>query len=224
MKKKCEILLALVLLLPLQWLYSQDMKIKYSVGVSAGYLFLAGSFNGESYFETDEDILLVPKIESSFGMGGVLGVAFQGGALETGYFQYRSEYTTMDSDYTGHCTTHLIRILGINKYFKAYADHRVSPYMDFEMALSCSVFDKIAYPIGQVQDSGPATYNTLILGMGAGTLVRFSDRLALDIKILPEYSMGTDIRVKGRDRHSITKFGNFLMPTTFGLKYFSKPK
>ncbi|MFH0755657.1 MAG: hypothetical protein V2B15_00025 [Bacteroidota bacterium] len=224
MKKKYEILFAVILLSSFQWLFSQDTEIKYSIGVSAGHLFLAGSFNGKSYFETDESILLVPKIESSFGMGGVLGVAFGGGALETGYFRYRSDYTTMEAGYTGHCTTHLIRIIGINKYFKAYADRRVSPYMDFEMALSYSVFDKIAYPIGQVQDPGPATYGTLILGMGAGTLVRFSERLALDIKILPEYSMGTDIRVKGQDRYSITKFGNFLMHTTFGLKYFSKPR
>lgn len=195
---------------------SQEIVIKPYVGISGGNLLFAGSFDGSSFFQTDQDILLVPKINPAFGLGAVIGLTLDNGAGEIGYYYYRSEYTTMERDYSGQCTIHLFRILAITKYFNAYADRKISPYLDFEMSGSHAVFDKIAYPVGQPDHPSSGSYGAFILGLGAGSLFRVSDKLAFDLKILADYYMGTDIRVKERDRYEIKKFGNLLVHSTLG--------
>jgi hypothetical protein len=202
--------------------FSQETVIRPYMGVSAGALIFAGSFDGASYFQTDEDILLVPSINPAWGLGGVVGIRLNNGAGEIGYYYYRSEYTTMENDYSGECAIHLIRVPGITKYLNRYADWRLNPYVDFEMSVSFSVFDKIAYPIGQSELPASGSYGAFILGLGGGTLFRISDQFSLDLKILADYYMGTDIRVKGRDRYEISKFGNLLLQGNIGLKYCFK--
>jgi len=54
------------------------------------------------------------------------------------------------------------------------------------------------------------------------SLIKLSDKLALDIRILPELYTGTDIRVKGYKWYKIAKFGNFLLQSTIGIKYYFK--
>jgi len=203
---------------------AQDAIMRPYLGVSAGNAILAGSFDGKTFFQTDEDMMLVPKIKPAFGFGGVLGLRVNNGAGEIGYYYYKSEYTTMDGDYSGNCVTHLIRILGITKYLNAYADRTVSPYFDVDMSLSYSVCEKIAYPIGFIGEPISGNYGGFIIGVGGGILVNFSKKLVMDIKILPEYYTGTDIRVKGRDRYEITKFSNLLLQSTIGFKYFFKTR
>ena len=90
------------------------------------------------------------------------------------------------------------------------------------MSGSHAVFEKIAYPYGQYENPLSGSYGAFILGMGAGTRVRLTENFAFDLKILAEYYMGTDIRVKGRDRYEIKKFGNLLLHSTLGLKYYFK--
>lgn len=204
--------------------YTQDAVMRSYIGFSAGNAILAGSFNGSTFFQTNEDILLVPKIKPAFGIGGVLGLRLNNGAGEIGYYYYKSEYTSMEGDYSGDCVTHLIRILGITKYLNAYADRTVSPYIDVDISFSYSVLDKIAYPIGLASDPSSGTYGSFIIGMGAGILFNFSEHLVMDIKILPEYYTGTDIRVKGRERYEITKFGNLLLHSTIGVKIYFKTR
>jgi hypothetical protein len=203
--------------------FSQEIVIRPYLGVAGGNLIFAGSFDGSSYFQTDQDILLVPKINPAFGLGAVIGIRLNNGAAEAGYYYYRSDYTTMETDYAGECSIHLIRFLGITKYFNKYADGVMNPYFDFDMSASFSVFEKIAYPYDQFENSASGSYGAFILGLGGGTLVKISDRLSLDLKLLAEYYMGTDIRVKGRDRYEIQKFGSLLLNSTLGIKYYFKP-
>ena len=41
---------------------AQQTLVRPFLGVTAGYTFIAGSFDGESFFQMDEDIMLVPAI------------------------------------------------------------------------------------------------------------------------------------------------------------------
>ena len=52
---------------------SQADEIRSYMGISAGYTLITGSFNGSEFFQTEDHIVLVPKIKPSFGMGGVIG-------------------------------------------------------------------------------------------------------------------------------------------------------
>ena len=156
-------------------------------------------------------------------MGGVIGIGSNQLALDIGYFMTRSEYTSMDDGYSGKCVTHLIRFLGFTKYFNKYAEGTVRPYIDIDLSYSWSNFDKFAYPLNNIEEPLQARYSGIIIGLGAGTLIKLSDKLALDLRILPEYYAGSSIRVKGYKLHNIKKFGNFLLQSTIGIKYYFKP-
>ena len=203
---------------------SQAVEMRPYFGISGGYTLITGSFNGSDFFQTDDHIVLVPKIKPSFGLGWVIGLIESNQmALDIGYFMTRSEYTSMDEGYAGKCTTHMIRFLGFTVYFKKYAEGNVRPYIDFDLSGSWSNFNKIAYPLNNTDEPLSARYGGLIIGLGAGTLINLSDKFALDIRVLPEYYAGSSIRVKGYKLNNIKKFGNFLLQSTIGIKYYFKP-
>lgn len=223
MKVRISIVHTLFCLFFMARVFSQDAVIRPILGIGAGHMFLTGSFNGSSFFETDEDILLVPKINPAFGFGGVAGLSVNDGAFEMSYYRYESEYTTMEEEYSGKCVSHLVRFLGISRDLNAIAKGRINPYIDLDFSVAFTKFDKVAYPIYQSSDPSPASYTGLIFGFGGGFRAWISEGFALDLRVLPEYYMGTDIKVKGRDRYEISKFGNFLLHTTLSLKYYFKP-
>ena len=220
-KKPIYLTLALLFAISLK-VKSQAEEIRPYFGISAGYFLITGSFNGSEFFQTDDHIVLVPKIKPSFGLGGVIGIGSNKFAVDIGYHMTRSEYTSMDEGYSGKCVTHLVRFLGFTKYFNKYAEGTVSPYIDTDLSIAWSNFDKIAYPIGNIEDPLPARYSAIIIGLGVGTLIKLSDKLAMDIRILPEYYIGSSIRVKGYEFYNIEKFGNFFLQSTIGIKYYFK--
>jgi len=201
---------------------SQAEDVRSYFGITAGYSLITGSFNGSDFFQTDDHIVLVPKIKPSFGMGGVIGIGTNKFDLNIGYFITRSDYTSMDEGYAGKCTTHLIRFLGFTAYLNKYAESTVRPYFDVDLSIATSVFDKIAYSPSNIENPLRAKYGGIIIGMGAGILIKMSDKLALDIRVLPEYYIGSSIRVKGYKFYNIEKFGNFLLQSTVGIKYYFK--
>jgi hypothetical protein len=200
----------------------QAEEVRSYFGISAGYSLITGSFNGSEFFQTDDHIVLVPKIKPSFGIGGVVGIGTNRFALDIGYYMTKSDYTSMDEGYAGKCTTHLIRFLGFTAYFNKYAEGTVRPYIDVDLSIATSVFDKIAYSPYNIENPLSAKYGGIIIGLGAGTLIKLSDKLALDIRILPELYVGSTIRVKGYKWYEIAKFGNFLLQSTVGIKYYFK--
>ncbi len=201
---------------------SQAVEMSPYFGITAGYSLITGSFNGSDFFQTEDHIVLVPKIKPSFGLGGVIGIGTNRFALDIGYYITKSDYTSMDEGYTGICTTHLIRFLGFTAYFNKYAEGNVRPYIDIDLSIAMSVCDKIAYPLNNIDEPLSARYGGIILGLGAGTLIKLSDKLALDIRILPELYSGSTIRVKGYKWYEIAKFRNFLLQSTIGIKYYFK--
>jgi hypothetical protein len=201
---------------------SQGDEICPYFGISADHFLLAGSFNGTDYFQTDDHIVLVPSIKPSFGFGGVIGIGSSKIALDIGYHMTRSTYSSMDENYTGNCVVHLVRFLGFTMFFDKYAEGTVRPYIDLDFSIAWHIFDKIAYPMDNPEDPNPANFGAIMLGLGAGTQVKLSDQLALDIRILPEYAVGTSIRVKGYKYYEIKKFGNFFLLSSVGIKYCFK--
>jgi len=112
MNKKTGIILFISLLICANQLsLAQERVIRPYLGITAGHTILAGSFNGTDYFQTDEDIMLVPKIKPAFGIGGVMGLAYERFSIDLGYHFSRSEYTSLEDGYSGNCATHLIRFL-----------------------------------------------------------------------------------------------------------------
>ena len=190
------------------------------LGVSAANFLTIGSFDGDSYFETDEDIILVPKIRPCSGAGIIAGLKGDLGAFELSYYYTRGIYTTMETGYSGMCTQHMVRWLGLTHFSAGSRDKKLKPYIDMELSVMFSNFEKAAYAIGMPEYPNSASYSGLLFGVGGGFQWFLGKNLALDLRVLPEYYMGTDLKAKGSDRYSITKFANLMVQSTCGIKYY----
>ena len=107
---------------------SQDFTVRPYAGVSTDYILLTGSFDGKSFFITDNETILVPKLKPSFGFGVLFGVTLGNGAIDFAYHISRMEYTSLVVGFSGKSTTHIIRWLGYKGYFKSFIDKKVKPY------------------------------------------------------------------------------------------------
>ena len=190
------------------------------IGISADYILLTGSFDGKSFFQTTDETILVPKLSPSIGFGVQFGVKIGNGALDFAYHISRMEYTSMVDGFSGKSTNHFIRYLGFKRYFNSFEEKKVKPYLDFDLSMSFSHFEKISYSLNNQSDYKSANYGGVIIGAGIGSLINLTKNLALDFKVLPEVYIGTDVKPEGGTDYTIKKFNNFLLINSFGLNYY----
>jgi hypothetical protein len=194
------------------------------IGVSGDYLIFKGDFDGESFFSVDDEIILVPKLKPNAGFGIQAGALYRNLGFDFAYHFSRTDYTTQLDGFSGKGTTHLIRWFGVKCYFNTSTENRIKPYIDIDLSFTISHFEKLTYLSNNTSDFRSANYTGLIMGAGIGTLVKLSKNLALDLKVLPEYYSGGKIKSKGEKDHSIKKFNNFMLMSSFGLNYYFNKK
>lgn len=218
------IILAIGLLFNYTTIKAQEIKIQPYTGISADYILLKGSFDGESFFITEEETILVPKLKPAIGFGILFGIKMGNGAIDFAYHITRMEYTSMEDGFSGRSTTHLIRYLSFKKYFITSSEKKLKPYLDFDLSVAFSHFEKISYPLNNKSEIRSANYGGVIFGAGIGSKIDLTKSLALDLKILPELYLGTDIKSEDSKRYEIKKFSNFLLVNSIGLNYYFKTK
>jgi hypothetical protein len=205
-------------------LKAQEIKIQPYTGISTDYIILTGDFDGKSFFITEEETILVPKLKPAIGFGILFGIKMGNGAIDFAYHITKMDYTSMEDGFSGKSTTHLIRYLSFKKYFTTSSEKKIKPYLDFDLSIAFSHFEKISYALYDKSEIRSANYGGVIFGAGIGTKIDLTKNLALDLKILPEIYIGTDIRSEDSERYEIKKFYNFLLVNSIGLNYYFKTK
>jgi len=222
MKVKVIFTLAFLCLLPL--IVSGQSKARQFIGISADNIILRGSFNGNSFFTTENEVILVPRIDPGYGAGFQYGFNLGGGIFDIGYHLSRVNFTTLDPLVSGTGTIHLFRYLGLKMFLWPKSERKFKTYLDIDLAGSVSHFEKITYKDGITTNLTSANYGGIILGSGLGGQIALGNSLKLDLRILPEVYIGTDIRAKKSDRNEIHKFTNFLLVNSIGLNYYFRTK
>jgi hypothetical protein len=190
------------------------------IGISADYIILTGGFDGKSYFQTTSERILVPKLTPSMGFGLQFGARIGTGAVDFAYYFARLPYTSMEDGFSGTSTNHFIRFLGFKKFLSYSAEKMIQPYIDVDLSASVSHFEKISYSFSNPSVFKSANYGGILIGIGAGTLFRLSEHMALDIKVLPELFIGTDVKPKNGTDYNIKKFNNLFIISSFGVNYY----
>ena len=193
--------------------------------ISANNIILTGSFNGSSYFDASDFTILVPKMKPGIGFGIEYGiVALNGGSFDFAYRYSTCEYTTMYNDISGKTTTHVWQVLGGNAHFQKFSDKRLKPYIHFDLAFTFNRFDNVAYFKENPTELYSARFAGFSVDVGPGLQYMLSPSLALDLRIVPGYhsKAGLKSKVKPKDinMEADELFGNFLLISTFGLRYY----
>jgi opacity protein-like surface antigen len=199
---------------------AQDVKVSHFIGLTGDNLVFAGSFDGKSYFNTNTDIILVPKIEPGFGAGITYGFFVGKATIDFAYHLTRVEYTSLEDGFSGTANVNTIRYLGVKAFLGQTEGKKLRPYIDVDLSVSYTKFGHIAYSSGNLTESTPATYGGIIFGLGAGVEYLFAHSVALTLNVLPEVYMGTDIKRKGSDRYEVKKFTNFMLLNSLGMRFY----
>lgn len=202
--------------------YGQEDVFKSFAGISTDFTLIRGSMNGISFFQTDDEIILVPKVNPGIGFGLSYGFRFNDFTFDFAYCRTTQNYFTEVEGYAGRSSANIIRYLGFKKFISPHDNKIIEPYYDIDLSVVFFHFEKVSHGIHSNVTFNSANYSGVNFGFGFGTLVNLSKKLSLNICILPEYYMGTDIRAKNSERYEITKFPNFFLNGKFGLLYYMK--
>jgi len=197
---------------------------KHTINISATDVIFAGSFNGKSYFSTEEETILVPKMAPGIGLGVEYGYAFNDQlTIDFAYRFGNSDYTTMYSDVSGKSTTHVIQLLGVKWVFTSFIESRVKLYYHFDWSLAFCHFNRIAYDYTPPDTDillRSANYSGMALGSGLGLQCMLSKNLALDLRVNPDFYFVTDLKSKSKTRHEVSRCLNLMLVSTLGLQYY----
>jgi hypothetical protein len=205
---------------------STKITLRGFLGLSADYVLLTGNYDGTSYFSLpDQEIVLVPKLAASPGFGVQFGIRGKRMEFDWAYNLAMMKYTTSTEGFSGTSYNHLIRVLGFKAYVGKSYEKQLMPFIYFDWSLLTSHFSKLSYvAVGQtVTNTKSVNYNGMLIGLGAGLQYNTQKNLSFELKILPEYDFGTDLRSKGGTDYTIKSFKNFLLISSIGFNYYFHP-
>ena len=198
------------------------------VGVSADFILLTGNFDGKSLFSLPESnqVVLVPKLSPSPGFGIQFGIKSKHVEVDWAYNLSMMKYTSVDAELSGTSTNHFIRLLGVKGYLGKSFEKKIKPYIYFDWSLAISSFENISYSsTGSTKENiTSANYMGMIVGLGTGIQMNTGKNFAFDLRILPEYYFGTDVKSKGFRDYPIKQFNNFLLVSSIGINYYFNKK
>ena len=198
------------------------------IGVSADFIILTGNFDGQSLFSLPESdqVILVPKLSPGPGFGVQFGIRSKHVEVDWAYNLSMMKYTSLDAELSGTSTNHFIRLLGVKGYLGQSVDKKVKPYIYFDWSLAISHFENLSYLSTESNKANAtsANYMGMIVGLGIGLQYNVVKNLAFDLRILPEYYFGTDVKSKGFRDYPIKKFNNFLLVSSIGINYYFNKK
>jgi hypothetical protein len=199
------------------------------IGFSADYILLTGNFDGKRYYSLDaNEFILVPKLSPAPGFGVHFGLRSRRVEVDWAYSISMMKYTSIDEDLSGTSTNHFIRLFGIKGYpgLSNHPDRKVKPYIYFDWSVTLTHVSNLAYMATGFSKTNirAANFNGMDVGLGAGLEFNLGEKFALDLKVLPEYSFGTDIKSKGDSDVPVKKFNNLQLISSFGINFYFNKK
>jgi hypothetical protein len=157
------------------------------IGLALPFVTIGNDFDGETFFVGDTDVVLVPKLDSAFGLRVSLGVRFSNVAMELNYLR-----SSHDASVAGIPAEAKYQQFGGDLKF-LLTQQQAQPYLLVGMYLPEVILkDGSASVFGDV---GDASYQGLGLNAGVGLLYNLHPRFSFDIGVV--YRLGLFASAKG---------------------------
>ncbi len=191
----------------------QSPKLGLYIEIPFYYNMFAGDFDGDHYFDTGFELIMVPNPESNYGYGIVVGRRLDQSSVEFGYVQSSHDYTFLD--HQDKMTLSLF-LMGA----KAYVTRNkiIQPYISGEFAVAYLKVKK-----GAVTEIEPYVFkDTSFLGLtlGAGGGISFHPLPPVSLNIGAVFSWLTfgSVRVSG-ERYKLDSLNSLNFNLRAGLSY-----
>jgi len=203
------------------------------IGVQYYDALLMGHFNGNSYFNPQGEMIGVPKLSNGMGGGIKLGYMLNTFSIELAYILtvhdhattmfYDSADAVISKDTCGKAFVNALKIIDIKAYFNK--GKKVEFYTEFNFGGTWIKVKNVSYAFSDSSKLGDATYGALLLGIGGGIIWCPAKRVGINLGVLPEWYIGTDVKGIKKENYEIEKFHNFRLAFDCGVTYnFIKSK
>jgi hypothetical protein len=188
--KQVPLAAALALLLLAQAIPGMAKNDGILIGIVAPYNTFAGDFDGNNYFNSGEEIYLVPKMESAFGYGVTAGS--RNGNMDWEFYYAHSKHNFTFAEIRD---TAAFDAIGANTRFNANVRGIFKPYVNFGMDFCWLKANQASMTTYGSLRTGSAKYSGL--GLFGGVGIGISPVKLFTLYIGGELRWGMFGRVKG---------------------------
>jgi len=207
------VFIALVSVQPASAQGRQSPKLGYYIEIPVYYNMFAGDFDGDHYFDTGFNLIMVPDPESNYGYGIVVGKRLEQASFEFGYVQSSHDYTFVD--HQDKMTLSLF-LMGGKAFFTK--NKLIQPYISFEFAVAY-----LKVQNGAITEIEPfvfedTSYLGLTLGAGGGISLHPLPPVSLNIGAVFSWLTFGSVKVGG-ERYKLESLNSFNFNLRAGLSY-----
>lgn len=188
-------------------------KKGFYVGVTVPYNTIGGDFDGETALIAPGEVILVPKVESNYGWGILIGGRGPSSAIELSYLRSTHDVTWLGAK--GEADYNMV-----NLDFKGFflADKPTQPYLLLGLCFPWLVVKDASADV--YGDVGDATFKGIGLNLGGGLAYYLHPKVSISGGVIYRWiSYGSAEGVSGTDRDMEDRLGgsglNFNVMTTF---------
>lgn len=200
--------------------WAQDGVKSQYIGLYSDIILIRGAMDGDSWFTTEDEIILVPRADAGFGAGIGYGFRWDQNIIDFAYFFTVQDYFTAEEGYAGRSSHHLVRYLGGKRFTDFSYGNFAEFYTDLDLAVIFSHYEKVSYGLYGSPEYNSANFSALTVGFGGGVMFKLSSRLAFDLRLMPELYIGTDVRAKDSRRYPVGRFLSFMLLSNAGIVYY----
>lgn len=186
------------------------------VQIAAAYNSVASGFDGKGYFNSGDELMLVPRLEPAAGWSMALGWRWSANAVEIGYSRSVHDCSFLDTA-LGTATYHLVD-LGFRHFYRI--DRRLQPYFSVDFGVpGWFGLSQGSYDNATGASNGGVRYTGLMLGGGGGVACHLTPRLALTAGAAVRWFWITDLTTGAGVAWQVSGLSAFSPAAMAGVSY-----
>ncbi len=191
----------------------QHPKLGFYLEVPVYYNTYGGDFDGEHFFDSGTEFIMVPDPESNYGFGIIVGRRRPNFSAEVGYVQIRHDYTYLD-----HNEKMTLSLFLLNSKFYATKNKVIQPYFLSEFAIAYLKVKDGALTVNPPIVFRDTSFLGLTLGAGAGLSLQPIPEVSLHAGVIFSWLTFGSVNVGG-ERHRLDALNSFSFNFRAGLRY-----
>ncbi|MCK4646188.1 MAG: hypothetical protein KAU46_08040 [Candidatus Aminicenantes bacterium] len=190
-------------------------------GLTYGYNSIGGDFDGQKYFDFEEETILVPKVKSGSGVGIVLGSKFKLKrnkciALELAHYNSTHDNARVWAE----AGSVFFNMFILNVKYNFLANKITQPFFNGELALSkLRVEGGSLFGTNEVAIYGDASYGGLSVGFGGGIEYCPHPKVSVNLGVIFRFLIVYSVKGEFIETSNIETLMSISPNITIGLNY-----
>lgn len=186
------------------------------VQIAAAYNAVASGFDGKGYFASDEELMLVPRLDPGTGWSAAVGWRWSANAFEISYCRSVHDCSYLDTA----LSTASYNLVDLNFKHFYQIDRRFQPYFSADFGVPGWFGVKQgSFSTATGLANGDLSYTGLVLGGGGGVAYHLTPRFAVIAGAAARWFWITDLNTGAGVNWQVSGLSAFSPAAVLGMTY-----